>query len=217
MSNVIENNSTMESNHDDHKSHFNPIHDEANSQPSTTNTSPFNSFIVEYDDGVVNLYPHGSKEPTIRLKELTLSGELDQPKSVFSKQNINPAMQLQLQPPPAQLMGDYDPNRIPGSAFGNKNGAVDWSVASNESLFSIHMGNASFNRDNPIFYKSQELLKFDDMKHQAPTVVLPAGTLEDSKKEASMEDVERVSTELSSTPRNSNGSNYAMPAFSFPM
>ncbi|CAI9109844.1 OLC1v1009755C1 [Oldenlandia corymbosa var. corymbosa] len=55
-------------------------------------------------------------------------------------------------PPPIQAMGrGYDPNRIPSSIFSTKPGTpLDWSVASNESLFSIHMGNNSFSRDSAI-------------------------------------------------------------------
>ncbi|KAL3526594.1 hypothetical protein ACH5RR_011250 [Cinchona calisaya] len=51
--------------------------------------------------------------------------------------------------PPIQAMGrGYDPNRIPSSIFSNKPATpMDWSVTSNESLFSIHMGNNSFSRD----------------------------------------------------------------------
>ncbi|KAL3525849.1 hypothetical protein ACH5RR_014221 [Cinchona calisaya] len=54
--------------------------------------------------------------------------------------------------PPIQAMGKgYDPNRIPSSIFSTKPSTpMDWSVASNESLFSIHMGNNSFSRDNAI-------------------------------------------------------------------
>ncbi|GAV65681.1 hypothetical protein CFOL_v3_09195 [Cephalotus follicularis] len=50
-----------------------------------------------------------------------------------------------------QLIGNpgYDPNRIPTSVFGGKpTTSMEWSVASNESLFSIHMGNCSFSRDH---------------------------------------------------------------------
>ncbi|VFQ68526.1 unnamed protein product [Cuscuta campestris] len=43
----------------------------------------------------------------------------------------------------------YDPNRIPSSVFSSKPSMrEDWSAASNESLFSVHMGNnGSFCRD----------------------------------------------------------------------
>jgi hypothetical protein len=52
--------------------------------------------------------------------------------------------------PKSPLMSGYDPNRIPAEVFNHtKSGSpVDWSVASNESLFSIHMG------------KSQELTAY---------------------------------------------------------
>ncbi|KAG0498506.1 hypothetical protein HPP92_003197 [Vanilla planifolia] len=43
-----------------------------------------------------------------------------------------------------------DPNRIPMSIFSRTSPAspMDWSVASNESLFSIQMGNSSFSREH---------------------------------------------------------------------
>ncbi|CAI9780699.1 unnamed protein product [Fraxinus pennsylvanica] len=69
--------------------------------------------------------------------------------------------------PPVQTMGrptGYDPNRIPVSIFSTKKtGNMDWSVASNESLFSIHMGNNSFSRDNAMFLgKSGELSRIEE-------------------------------------------------------
>ncbi|KAG5240201.1 protein AF [Salix suchowensis] len=65
------------------------------------------------------------------------------------------------QSPPVQVMerpGGYDPFRIPSSIFESNKGPapMDWSVASNESLFSIHVGNNSFSRD----HKSGELIMF---------------------------------------------------------
>ncbi|EEF34755.1 uncharacterized protein LOC8289595 [Ricinus communis] len=64
--------------------------------------------------------------------------------------------------PPNPMMvqaGGYDPNRIPASVFTSKAATpMEWSVASNESLFSIHMGNNSFSRDHVfLIYKSGEL------------------------------------------------------------
>ncbi|XP_059642243.1 uncharacterized protein LOC132284177 isoform X2 [Cornus florida] len=48
--------------------------------------------------------------------------------------------------------------RIPSSVFARTKSTtpMEWSVASNESLFSIHMGNMSFSRD-PMFLRSGEL------------------------------------------------------------
>lgn len=84
---------------------------------------------------------------------------------------------LVTQSPPIQLMSSpsYDPNRIPSSVFGNKpTSPMDWSVASNESLFSIHIGNNSFSRDNAFaFNKSGELPRTSDfagMPTTLPTV-----------------------------------------------
>ncbi|GMN42102.1 hypothetical protein TIFTF001_011323 [Ficus carica] len=53
----------------------------------------------------------------------------------------------------------YDPNRIPASIFSEPSTPMEWSVASNESLFSIHAGNTSFSKDQFLMmYKSSELL-----------------------------------------------------------
>ncbi|CAN1818516.1 hypothetical protein LINPERHAP1_LOCUS28404 [Linum perenne] len=69
----------------------------------------------------------------------------------------------------------YDPKRIPSSVFASKSGkGIDWSVASNESLFSIHMGNNSLSRDQiAMLYKSGELAMLDqeysNNNNQPPT------------------------------------------------
>lgn len=54
----------------------------------------------------------------------------------------------------------YDPTRLPPAMFAAKpSSAMDWSVASNESLFSIHVGNSSFSKDQ----YSNELGKLEEM------------------------------------------------------
>ena len=52
----------------------------------------------------------------------------------------------------------YDPTRIPASVFARpKPSPKDWSTTSNESLFSIQMGNSSFSKDQAfLFSPSQE-------------------------------------------------------------
>ena len=78
-----------------------------------------------------------------------------------------------IQSPPVQTMGrpgaGYDPNRIPSSVFNNKSTSpMEWSVTSNESLFSIHMGNNSFSKEHALFLgKSGELLRPDEL-HNSP-------------------------------------------------
>ncbi|KAL3654304.1 hypothetical protein CASFOL_003985 [Castilleja foliolosa] len=54
------------------------------------------------------------------------------------------------QSPPMQLMdktGGFDPTRIPPSVFSKCSTPTEWSAASNDSLFSIRIGDGSFSRD----------------------------------------------------------------------
>ncbi|OMO93502.1 hypothetical protein CCACVL1_06478 [Corchorus capsularis] len=65
--------------------------------------------------------------------------------------------------PPVQVMdrlGEYDPCRIPTNVFARNQSTApaDWSIASNDSLFSIQVGNNSFSRDHILNLKSGELL-----------------------------------------------------------
>ncbi|KAL8038537.1 hypothetical protein ABFS82_11G118700 [Erythranthe guttata] len=86
----------------------------------------------------------------------------------LASENAN--SEAMMKSPPAQMMGGplpeppgYDPNRIPASVFAKSNTAGEWSVASNESLFSIHMGNNSFSRDYAILFgKSGEFPRPED-------------------------------------------------------
>ncbi|EPS73171.1 hypothetical protein M569_01587, partial [Genlisea aurea] len=69
-----------------------------------------------------------------------------------------------MQSPPIQAMERLavDSNRIPSSVFGRPSSPLEWSVASNDSLFSIRIGNNSFPRDHKIIeesYKLAELTK----------------------------------------------------------
>ncbi|GFZ10912.1 hypothetical protein Acr_22g0003100 [Actinidia rufa] len=69
--------------------------------------------------------------------------------------------------PPTQVMErphGFDHHRIPPSIFASKpHSPMDWSVASNESLFSIRLGNSSFSRDAGRKL-SGELLKSGDLQ-----------------------------------------------------
>ncbi|XP_024963850.1 uncharacterized protein LOC112504127 [Cynara cardunculus var. scolymus] len=71
------------------------------------------------------------------------------------------------QSPPIQVMrqpSGYDPNRIPSSIFTPKEtNDSEWSLASDESLFSIQKGNNSFSLDNGFFIsESGKLIWLDD-------------------------------------------------------
>ncbi|CAN6889223.1 unnamed protein product [Brassica oleracea] len=70
----------------------------------------------------------------------------------------------------ADLPG-YDPNRIPSSVFCSKpSNSTDWSIASNESLFSIHDGNFSIStREDhgvPAGLRLGEIPRFEEPVHE---------------------------------------------------
>ncbi|KAH1031469.1 hypothetical protein J1N35_043643 [Gossypium stocksii] len=69
--------------------------------------------------------------------------------------------------PPLQMMdqeGGYDPYRISSSVFKRRNSLTpaDWSIPSNESLFSIQVENNSFSREHFLNSKSGEFSKSDE-------------------------------------------------------
>ncbi|KAJ6753051.1 SUPPRESSOR SRP40-LIKE PROTEIN [Salix koriyanagi] len=79
--------------------------------------------------------------------------------------------------------GAYDPNRIPSSIFAKPSNPAEWSVASNESLFSIYMGNGSFSRDHVfMMYKSGELPRFDETGNSS-TSLSPVDEVENNGRE----------------------------------
>lgn len=69
--------------------------------------------------------------------------------------------------PPIQVMerpSGFDPDRIPASVFANKSPSpMEWSINSNESLFSIHIGNNSFSKDRALML-SRELHKSGELE-----------------------------------------------------
>ncbi|KAG6757982.1 hypothetical protein POTOM_038313 [Populus tomentosa] len=100
------------------------------------------------------------------------------------------------QSPPLQVMerpGGYDPLRIPSSIFEKNKGTppMDWSVASNESLFSIHVGNNSFSRDHVLLLgdlgKSGDITKSGELIMFSP---LPPREMVATDNQSSVPDVE---------------------------
>ncbi|RLN33779.1 actin cytoskeleton-regulatory complex protein pan1-like [Panicum miliaceum] len=70
-----------------------------------------------------------------------------------------------------------DPKRIPSSIFARSKSSspTDWSVTSNESLFSINAGNASFSKDHFFLYgKSGELSNPNDPLAPLPPLPRPS-------------------------------------------
>ncbi|XP_050117251.1 uncharacterized protein LOC126594992 isoform X4 [Malus sylvestris] len=93
--------------------------------------------------------------------------------------------------PSIQMMdrcgGGYDPYRIPSSVFSRSksNKELEWSVASNESLFSIHLGNNSFSRDHILLLgdlvKSGELNKSGELFTLNPAPHVPVVEIESDR------------------------------------
>lgn len=80
------------------------------------------------------------------------------------------------QSPPVQVMdrsGGYEPYRIPSSVFARSKSSspVEWSIASNESLFSIQLGNNSFSRDHVIMW-GDDLLKSEEPRKSSELIQL---------------------------------------------
>lgn len=104
--------------------------------------------------------------------------------SVSSPEEVSPprvsplSMTVAAPPPMAGKPLGYDPSRIPSAIFSKPSTPMEWSVASNESLFSIHVGNSSFSRDHFILMqRSGELNRLDDFISLPPPPP-PAGTTE---------------------------------------
>lgn len=77
------------------------------------------------------------------------------------------------QSPSLQFMTGYDPNRIPSSVFSTRpTSPRDWSVASNESLFSLHLGNNSFSRDHAFIFNNNNITKSGELS-MSKTTTLP--------------------------------------------
>lgn len=153
--------------------------------------------------------------------------------------------------PPIQTMervGGYDPHRIPSSVFeiSKSTTPMEWSVASNESLFSIHVGNSSFSRDNFFLFndlpKSGELNKSGEVIMSSPPVPVssPAPEIETKSPEVVKESaafeglkqkiikdttmptaedssVKRAPVTLGASSISSNGSAASTRSFAFPM
>ncbi|KAL6190156.1 hypothetical protein ACLB2K_036555 [Fragaria x ananassa] len=102
-------------------------------------------------------------------------------------------------PPGIQMMdryGGYDPYRIPASVFDTNNLSnkeMEWSVASNESLFSLHLGNNSFSRDHVVMMgdltptKSPELFGISTPRTPPPVVGRQINRIEEGRESASEE------------------------------
>ncbi|KAI4302171.1 hypothetical protein MLD38_037953 [Melastoma candidum] len=102
---------------------------------------------------------------------ITMSSSSTEPASMVSDithESLMHGLSPARSPPQVQVMdqlGGYQPGRIPSSVFERSPSSTpaEWSIASNESLFSIHIGNVSFAKDP--FVLSEELQKLGEAAH----------------------------------------------------
>uniref|UniRef100_A0A0D9WXU1 Uncharacterized protein n=1 Tax=Leersia perrieri TaxID=77586 RepID=A0A0D9WXU1_9ORYZ len=93
---------------------------------------------------------------------------------------------------PAQASDESrDPKRIPSSVFARSKSSTptEWSVTSNESLFSINVGNASFSKDHLFLYGKSGELGVND-----PLPPLPKQSPSSSHMKGEMSTAEKPST-----------------------
>lgn len=169
----------------------NPTNPVGNDDPSTTSNKldsslSFSSVSDSSDDpfaedeprkstcAATPLHPYGPGSSIASYGQSSPVLPLSSSPSALSPHS--PGMGSATQSPPVQMMdrsGDPAHYRIPSSVFSRTTtNPVEWSVASNESLFSIHTGNMSFTRDQIIMmgrsgelgiFKSGELVKPDEL------------------------------------------------------
>ncbi|XP_048574394.1 actin cytoskeleton-regulatory complex protein pan1-like [Triticum urartu] len=104
-----------------------------------------------------NPAPKDAKEKKVAGSSSSSSEHLDEDDDFF--QIEGPVLNTQFSLAGPNLDGSPDPKRIPSSVFARTSTLqTDWSVTSNEALFSINVGNTSFSKDHKVLYgKSGEM------------------------------------------------------------
>ncbi|XP_040244683.1 uncharacterized protein [Aegilops tauschii subsp. strangulata] len=104
-----------------------------------------------------NPAPKDAEEKKAAGSSSSSSEHLDEDDDFF--QIEGPVLNTQFSLAGPNLDGCPDPKRIPSSVFARTSTLqTDWSVTSNEALFSINVGNTSFDKDHKVLYgKSGEM------------------------------------------------------------
>ncbi|KAL5542256.1 hypothetical protein UlMin_009966 [Ulmus minor] len=89
------------------------------------------------------------------------------PALVWSSSSLSSQKTASTLSPRVQTMGraaGFDSNRLPNTIFSSKASTpMEWCLSSNDSLFSLHVGNTSFSKDQFILFRSGELNKYDEI------------------------------------------------------
>lgn len=185
----------------------------ASSSSFSSSSSISTAFELEVDYGENDMIytefeGNGSSSPSLNPESPSAAPKFTIESSDLDTLNLSPK-----QSPPIQLMrqhSGYDPNRIPSSIFAQKDtNDPKWSLASNESLFSIRMGNDSFSLDNGFFISKSGKLNWvddgvdyscftpDNMSPNRPTMVKKA--TDDERKSDSSNGESEEKEELAET------------------
>ena len=144
--------------------HENALPARKSSSSSASSESSARSSEVEKDDPA---------NPFIEINQADVESSRGPlfPAEVSSHNLVISTQLLPLPSPQSNVTPGYDPNRLPSSIFAKPSNPAEWSVTSNESLFSIYMGNGSFSRDNAfMLYKSGEPPKLDETSNASPSL-----------------------------------------------
>ncbi|GMI67007.1 hypothetical protein HRI_000370000 [Hibiscus trionum] len=124
---------------------------------------------IDHGAEVKPLLRHGSSVSSFSSSSSSSSRNRNLGKSEFielsTPLNVPPASSNEQSDKHAeQAPAGYVPNRIPSSIFSTQPATpTEWSITSNESLFSIHIGTSSYSKDQFLsLYKSGELTKLDE-------------------------------------------------------
>ena len=182
-------------------------------------------------------------------EETDISSNRSTPVSDVGHESVAQQSMSPTQSPKIQVMDrsvGYDPSRIPRSVFETSKSTtpMDWSVASNDSLFSLHIGNNSFSKDRMFLlgdFKSDELSKSGELTKLSSIPSFPEEEIDRKKIKiggATLEvdensnDAAKVSTEVqnlqnvprpavsrnsSSPSRNSDDTRNSAESFAFPV
>lgn len=155
---------------------------------------------MDDDQSEVSLKDYVSSDSSIKSDELEYESSGPATTSMVSSTTHGSAVHTSspIQPPPSQVMnrsGGNELYRIPSVVFARSktSSPVEWSIASNESLFSIHIGNNSFSRDHVTvrasdppkseeLSNSSELVPFESQSPGDAVVVVPDDEINELEK-----------------------------------
>ncbi|XP_050379974.1 uncharacterized protein LOC126797379 [Argentina anserina] len=175
------------------------------SSRSSSSRSSLHDWDEPYDieKADVGLFTEATKPGLIEPPAPAPSPDISPQTTVYSSESSSQSLQIPLA---SGRPSGYDPNRLPPAIFAAKpSSAMDWSEASNESLFSIHVGNSSFSKDQflVMLNKSGDLGRIDEIHLNAPTPLSPVTETLETKPSLQTLEIDSHSVETESVETRS--------------